>query len=559
MLKRVLPFVLAVGLLAVAPGTLRAEEAPKPAAALDSGDTAWMLVATGLVMLMVPGLALFYGGMARRKNILGTMMQSMVALAVVGLQWVLFGYAIAFGKSQGGWFGWDPDLLGLQGVEPNQLFANTKIPIYVHCMYQGMFAIITPALISGALAERIRFGPYCLFLLLWSTFVYAPLAHWVWAIDADGNAVGWLGKMGALDFAGGTVVHIAAGVSGLAAILLLRKRIGYPEHAMHPSSVVLTLLGGGLLWFGWFGFNGGSALGSGAQAGSALTVSQVAAAAAALTWMLVEWLHRGKPTALGFATGLVAGLVGITPASGFVRPLAAVAVGAIAALCCYAAVALKPRLKYDDSLDAFGVHGIGGMVGALLTGLFVVDAAVYEKAFSPSTLPAVNVFGSEMPRIVAQAIAVLAAGVVAFVITAILVKLLDISLGFCLDAQAENEGLDRAAHGEVGFELGPTLDAAPAAPATEPRPAQVPPAGQKRFTAVVEGGSNGDLLHAWSDLCQVGAAPPSDEFRAVYPFLTTVQGNRFRFRGGDPDSIRDNLQRLFEKRMSKPVRVRLEK
>jgi ammonium transporter, Amt family len=567
MFKRVLPFVLAVMLLTVAPGTLRADattgDAPKmdnptPSATLDSGDTAWMLVATGLVMLMVPGLALFYGGMARRKNILGTMMQSMVALAVVGLQWVLVGYAIAFGKSQGGWFGWDPDLIGLQGVEPNKPFANTKIPIYVHCMYQGMFAIITPALISGALAERIRFGPYCLFLLLWSTFVYAPLAHWVWAIDVDGNPVGWLGKMGALDFAGGTVVHIAAGVSGLAAILLLRKRIGYPEHAMHPNSVVLTLLGGGLLWFGWFGFNGGSALGSGALAGSALTVSQVAAASAALTWMLVEWFHRGKPTALGFATGLVAGLVGITPASGFVRPLAAIAVGAIAALCCYAAVALKPRLKYDDSLDAFGVHGIGGMVGALLTGLFVVDGSLYEKAFG-TKLPPVDVFGSAAPRVAAQAVAVLAAGAVAFLVTAVLVKVIDLACGFCLDPQAESEGLDRAAHGEVGFDLGPTLDAAPAAPANEPRPAMVPPAGQKRFTAIIEGGSNGDLLHVWSDLCQAGAAPPSDEFRAVYPFLTTVQGNRFRFRGGDPDAIRANLQRLFEKRMSVPVRVRLEK
>src|SRR4051794_5138158 len=294
MLKRVLPLVLAVGLL-VFPGKLLADvtavEAPKtdtPAQAkLDSGDTAWMLVATGLVMLMVPGLALFYGGMARRKNILGTMMQSMVALAVVGLQWVLFGYAIAFGKSQGGWFGWDPDLLGLQGVEPNDLFANTKIPLFVHCMYQGMFAIITPALISGALAERIRFGPYCLFLLLWTTLVYDPLAHWVWATtevyksgQMTTDATGWLGALGALDFAGGTVVHISAGFSALAAIFLLPRRRGYPEHAMHPNSMVLTLLGAGLLWFGWFGFNGGSALGSGSLAGLALANSQVAAAAA---------------------------------------------------------------------------------------------------------------------------------------------------------------------------------------------------------------------------------------------------------------------------------------
>src|SRR5262245_31279452 len=320
-----------------------------------------MLVSTGLVMFMVPGLALFYGGIVRRKNVLGTMMQSMVALGLIGVLWVLVGYSLAFGTTWKGYIGWNEDYLGLQGVLSDKVFPGTKIPIFVHCMYQGMFAIITPALISGALAERIRFGPFCLFILLWSTLVYAPLAHWVWAIDARGNPVGWLGALGALDFAGGTVVHVAAGVSGLAAILALRKRIGYPEHAMHPSSMVLTLLGAGLLWFGWFGFNGGSALGSNGLAGAALTATQVAAAAAALSWLLVEWWHRGKPTALGFATGLVAGLVAITPASGFVAPLSAIVIGLLAGLVCYAAVFLKPRLKYDDSLDAFGVHGIGGL------------------------------------------------------------------------------------------------------------------------------------------------------------------------------------------------------
>src|SRR4051812_23746533 len=243
-------------------------------------------------------------------------------------------------------------------------------------MYQGMFAIITPALISGALAERIRFGPYCLFILLWSTLVYAPLAHWVWAVMPDpadptkAVPAGWLAKLGALDFAGGTVVHIAAGVSGLAAILVLRKRLGYPEHAIHPNSMVLTLLGAGLLWFGWFGFNGGSALASNAQAVSALTASQIAAAAAALSWMAAEWLHRGKPTALGLASGLVAGLVAVTPASGFVLPWQALLIGLIAGGVCYAMVTLKPLFKYDDSLDAFGVHGVGGFLGAVLTGVF---------------------------------------------------------------------------------------------------------------------------------------------------------------------------------------------
>ena len=535
------------------------KDSAPPAAKVDGGDTAWMLVSTGLVMLMVPGLALFYGGMARRKNILGTMMQSMVALAIVGVQWILVGYAIAFGESQGGWFGWDSKFLGLRGVLASDVYPGTNIPIFVHCMYQGMFAIITPALISGALAERIRFGPYCLFLVLWSTFVYAPLAHWVWAVDAKGLPAGWLGKMGALDFAGGTVVHIAAGVSGLAAILLLRKRLGYPEHVMHPNSVVLTLLGGGLLWFGWFGFNGGSALASNGRAGAALAATQAAAAAAALTWMMVEWLHRGKPTALGFATGLVAGLVGVTPASGFVRPVDAMLIGVVAALCCYGVVSLKPRLKYDDSLDAFGVHGVGGFVGALLTGVFA--SAELFKSGSPDLpdLPAITLLGGTAPRLLVQAVAALVACVFAFGLTCVLVKAIDVAFGFCLDPQAEGEGLDRAVHGEVGFDLGPTLEASERA-TTEPRPALVPPDGQKRFTAVVEGGSNGDLMHVWSDLCQTGPQPPSAEFRAVYPYLTTVQGNRFRFRGGDPEAVRDNLQRLFEKRIDgMPIRVRLER
>jgi Amt family ammonium transporter len=531
-----------------------APEAPK----LDSGDTAWMLVSTGLVLLMVPGLALFYGGMVRRKNILGTMMHSMVALAIVGIQWVLFGYALAFGTSQGGLLGWNSDYLGLNGVPSDRLFPGTHIPIFVHCMYQGMFAIITPALISGAVAERIRFGPYCLFIFLWATLVYDPLAHWVWAVapkagnPAEADAVGWLGKMGALDFAGGTVVHIAAGLSGLAAILVLRKRLGYPEHAMHPNSMVLTLTGAGLLWFGWFGFNGGSALASNGLAGSALAATQVAAAAAALSWMLAEWLHRGKPTGLGVASGLVAGLVAVTPASGYVTPLAALVIGLLAGGVCYGAVCLKPILKYDDSLDAFGIHGVGGFVGALLTGVFA--NAVLFKAGSGSDLPP-----TELPRVLVQLLAAVAAGAYAFVMTLVLVKVIDLGWGFCLDARSENEGLDRSAHGEVGFDYGPVVEFA-AEQAHEPRPASVPPNGeQKRFTVVVEGPGNGDLIHAWSALCQAGAKPPSDEFRAVYPYVTTVQGNRFRFRGGNPVTMRENLQRLFQDQLDgTPIRTYVE-
>jgi ammonium transporter len=521
--------------------------ATQEAAKLDSGDTAWMLMSTGLVLLMVPGLALFYGGMVRRKNVLGTMMHSMVALAIVGVQWLLFGYCLAFGESHSGLIGWTADYLGLNGVLSDKLAPNTHIPIYVHCMYQGMFAIITPALISGAVAERIRFGPYCLFIFVWATLVYDPLAHWLWAVDEKGDPAGWLGKMGALDFAGGTVVHIAAGLSGLAAILVLRKRLGYPEHAIHPNGMVLTLLGAGLLWFGWFGFNGGSALASNGLAGSALTASQVASAAAALSWMMLEWIHRGKPTALGLASGVVAGLVAVTPASGFVTPLGAMVIGLAAGMVCYLAVSLKPFLKYDDSLDAFGVHGIGGFLGAVATGVFA--SKVLYKAGSGSDLPANGLGGwlldGNFGQVQVQLIAAVVAVGFSFLVSLVLVKVIDVVWGFCLEEHAEGEGLDRGQHGEVGFDLGLALESVPEQPLLEPRAADVPPNGQKRFTMVVEGVPSSDLIHTWSALCQAGSGPPAPEFRAVYPYLTTVQGNRFRFRGGDPLKMRENLQQLF--------------
>jgi Amt family ammonium transporter len=542
--------------LILAAGAVRAADDVKPsepaaastAPTLNTGDTAWMLMSTGLVLLMVPGLALFYGGMVRRKNILGTMMHSMVALSLIGIQWVLFGYALAFGDSNGGWLGWSEKYLGLNGVMPNDLFPGTKIPVFVHCMYQGMFAIITPALISGAIAERVRFGPYCLFILLWAVLVYDPLAHWVWAVNADGKPAGWLGKMGALDFAGGTVVHVSAGFSALAAILLLKKRRGYPEHPIHPNSMVLTLTGAGLLWFGWFGFNGGSALGSNALAGMALTASQVAAAAAALSWMVAEWIHRGKPTALGLASGLVAGLVAVTPASGFVTPPGALMIGLIAGVVCYAAVCLKPSFKYDDSLDAFGVHGVGGFLGAVLTGVFVVKAAV--NAANGNTDAVGTLADGRASQVVVQLIAAAIAAAYGFAATLVLVKVIDATLGFNLDAKSEIDGLDQSEHGEVGFDFGPTLAETPSEAALhEPRPASVPPNGKRHFTVVVDGPSKGELMHAWSNLCQAGHAPPAPEFRAVYPFVTTVQGNRFNFRGGDPSLMRETMQRLFQNRL----------
>jgi ammonium transporter, Amt family len=547
-LKR-LATLCAVAVLLLSVGAARADSASEPAAPkLDSGDTAWMLISTGLVLLMVPGLALFYGGMVRRKNVLGTMMHSMVALSLIGIQWVLFGYCLAFGDSHGGIIGWSSKYLGLDGVLPDQVFPGTHIPVFVHCMYQGMFAIITPALISGAIAERVKFGPYCLFILLWAALVYDPLAHWVWAVNADGKPAGWLGKMGALDFAGGTVVHVSAGFSALAAILLLKKRRGYPEHPAHPNSMVLTLTGAGLLWFGWFGFNGGSALGSGAWAGMALTASQVAAAAAALSWVAAEWIHRGKPTALGLASGLVAGLVAVTPASGFVTPVGALAIGLIAGVVCYTAVCLKPSFKYDDSLDAFGVHGVGGFLGAVLTGIFVVEKAV--QAASGSTDPVGSLADGRVSQILVQALAAATAAAFSFVATLVLVKVIDAVFGFNLDAKSEMDGLDQSEHGEVGFDFGPTLAEAPLDAALhEPRPASVPPNGKRHFTVIVEGPNQGELMHAWSNLCQTNGQPPAPEFTAVYPYVTTVQGNRFRFRGGDPSHMRTNMQQLFQDRL----------
>ena len=407
--------------------------------AIDSGSTAWMLTSSALVLLMIPGLALFYGGMVRRKNILTTMMQSFVAMAVIGVQWVLVGYSLAFGRSQGGWIGWSPEYVGLQGLPPGQLFADKAIPELVFVMFQGKFAIITPALISGAVAERMKFSAWVWFILLWSTFIYCPLAHWVWASD------GWLYKYGVLDFAGGTVVHIAAGVSALVLARRLGSRRDYPGGSILPNSLVLTLTGAGLLWFGWFGFNAGSAVAvehpvAGATAGLAFTTTQAAAAAAALMWMLLEWNHTGKPSSLGLASGIVAGLVAITPAAGHVRPLAAILIGAVASVVCYAAVRLKHRVRLDDSLDAFGVHGVGGIWGALATGLFCFQ-------------PVVGLFGGGAGQLVKQAVGVAVTLVFAGGGTWLLAALLDRVQGLRVPEAHERDGLDIAAHGERGYHL----------------------------------------------------------------------------------------------------------
>ncbi|HEV8059309.1 MAG TPA: ammonium transporter, partial [Gemmataceae bacterium] len=466
--------------------------------------------------------------------------------------WISIGYCLAFGATQGGWIGWSPDLLFLKGIAPDTYLANTHIPVYVHVMFQGMFAIITPALISGAVAERIRFGPYCLFILLWVVLIYCPLAHWVWAMnwwdgtpDAGKNLVGWLGKLpaeggiGAIDFAGGTVVHIAAGLSGLAAILVLRKRIGYPEYVTQPNGMVLTVFGAGLLWFGWFGFNGGSATGSSANSSSAFAATQAAAAAAGLSWLLAEWLHRGKPTGLGLASGIVAGLVAVTPASGFVYIWGGLIIGLVAGVVCYVAVCLKAAFKYDDSLDAFGVHGVGGFLGALLTGVFCA-----KKVNESVPIDGWFISG-QMGQVLAQFKAAAVSVVFAFVGSLILVKLVDLLFGFVTTDNAETSGLDLTEHGEVGFDFGPELELIPGSGSSEPRAAVRPPNGQKRFAILFDGADMDKVMHAWSEMCQKGAAPPKPEFQEVYPHLTTVQGNRFRFRSGDPNTVRENLLKLF--------------
>gem|GEM_PF-29565 len=726
--------------------------------ALIRGDSAWMLTSAAFVMLMIPGLALFYGGMVRRKNVLATMMQSYAALAVVGIFWVMFGYGLAFGPSQiklsilgvtdGGIIGWDWKFFFMKGVNTSDILPGYNIPVYLHCMFQGMFAIITPALISGAIAERIRFWPFCIFMVLWVTLVYCPLAHMVWAFDwfsdvsqgalddkgafpaIGATAIGLLGKLTALDFAGGTVVHIAAGFAGLAGCIVLRKRAGFPDHPIHPNSMVLTLIGAGLLWFGWFGFNGGSATNAMPLATSAFAATQAAAAAAGLSWIFVEWLIKGKPTALGLASGIVAGLVAVTPASGFVYVWGGVVIGLIAGVVCYFSVYLKSILGYDDSLDAFGVHGVGGFLGAVLTGFLCysavnlantdgyvainglkarplaieseaknmvkslpdltkkiteADKALADLEAKPVTDPEdkkkdydgkVNDAKSDIARAnamyrltltkirtavgkgdlaadmksmadtlpplekaVKDAEAAVAAeekkfvgkkpeevetgmkevkaalasaqatfdgekkysddlaadisdddtdlgkakavvrkletdkrdgmtqpwiqlkaacfsAAFAFVMSLILfVAVQAMTLGN-LSATLKDEatGLDQVEHGEVGFDF-TSVDSIPST-GKEPRAAKAPP-GTKRFSVAVDGIENGGLMKVWKELCQPTDGPIDPDFKAIYPFVTTVQDNRFRFRGGDSATLSLHVQKLFTRKLSKAVKVRI--
>ena len=342
---------------------------------VDTGTTAWMLTSTALVLLMVPGLAMFYGGLVRAKNVLGTMMHSFVAMALIGFLWVVCGYALSFGKNvMGGFIGWNSNYFFLNGID--DAIVN-GVPEYVLAMFQGKFAIITPALISGALAERVYFRGYCLFIALWFLFIYCPLCHWVWASD------GWLfnaGAAGVIDLAGGLVIHVSAGTSALVVALFLGKRLGYPKTTMQPNNLVMTLMGAGLLWVGWFGFNAGSTVQSGLDTARALTMTQVSAATGALTWIAIEAVMFRKATSLGFASGILAGLVAITPAAGVVKPYGAVILGSLSAVACYAALSVKNKLGYDDALDCFGIHGVGSGLGVMLLSFFIRDSWMTNAA-----------------------------------------------------------------------------------------------------------------------------------------------------------------------------------
>lgn len=412
------------------PASALAEDIGASVSHINSGDTAWMLISTALVMLMTPGLAIFYAGMARRKNVLGTIMHSFFILCLISVQWILWGYSLAFGPDVGGIIG-GLKYLGLNNVGQEPI---GTIPHLVFMMFQGMFAVITVALITGAVAERIKFSAVIIFSLLWTTFVYDPLCHWVWG-------GGWLQKLGALDFAGGIVVHISCGVSALVAALVVGKRKGYPREYMPPHNLSLTVIGMGLLWFGWFGFNAGSALAANGIAANAFVTTNTAAATAAMTWVFIEWLQRGKPTTLGAISGAVAGLGSITPASGFVSPSSSVIIGLVAGAICYFAVSIiKPKLSYDDSLDVFGIHGVGGTWGTFATGIF-------------ASVGATGLFLGNPGQLIKQLIAIAVTVSLSAIATFVILKAIDATIGLRVTQDEEMEGLDLSQHGESGYIL----------------------------------------------------------------------------------------------------------
>jgi ammonium transporter, Amt family len=404
---------------------------------MNAGDTGFVLISAALVMIMTPGLALFYGGMVRGKNVLGTIMQSFIILGIISIEWALWGYSMSFGPDHGGIIG-GLDWFGLKGVglEPSTSYGTT-VPHLAFMIFQCMFAVITPALITGAFAERMKFSAFLIFTLLWATLVYNPICHWVWGVG------GWILKMGALDFAGGTVVHISSGISALAAAIVIGKRKGFGSTPYIPHNVPMTITGAAILWFGWFGFNAGSALAANGLAASAFVVTHLASAAAALTWILMEKMHRGKPTTLGAASGAVAGLVAITPGSGFVGPVSSIIIGGLAGIICYSGVMMKSRLGYDDSLDVVGVHCVGGTWGALATGLFAC------KAVNPAGFD--GLFFGNPGQLWIQFVAVAVTMVFSFVMTVILLKVIDWVIGLRMTEEDEEKGMDISLHNETGY------------------------------------------------------------------------------------------------------------
>jgi len=593
--ERGINLVLASLLILLAGGGLYApalsaeETPPSPAIAIDSGDTAWMLTSAALVLMMTaPGLALFYGGMVRRKNVLGTYMQSFIIMALISIQWVLWGYSLAFGPDKGGLIG-GLEWFGLKGVglAPNPDYAAT-IPHQAFMIYQAMFAIITPALITGAFAERMKFSAFLLFTVLWATLIYDPLAHWVWGVG------GWIRNLGALDFAGGTVVHISSGISALAAALILGRRRGYLREPMPPHNLPLTVVGAALLWVGWFGFNAGSALAANGLAVSAFVVTHTATAAAALGWMFSEWIARGKPTVLGAASGAVAGLVAITPASGFVGPISAIVIGGVAGILCYNACNLKVKFGYDDSLDVVGVHGVGGTWGALATGLFAskaVNAAGNDGLF----------FGNPN-QFKVQAISVLATWVLGFLGSLILLKVVDGVVGLRVSEEEEEMGLDLSQHNENAYAFGlagygeslaagtetvfahkplETLQRivqTPAKPATGTR---TPPTTSSRKPPVVStsvaressyGGASSDksfklivkdvdkktFADFWQGLCRAYPHNVPVEFQDLYPHIKFFNQNMLTFSKGDPFAFREKLEKLLHQRGIEEAKVDVE-
>lgn len=422
--------VLLPCLLSLAPAAFAADPGT-----IDSGDTAWVLISAALVFIMTPGLGFFYGGMVRNKNVLTTIMQSFFIVAMISVEWILIGYTMTFGTDINGFIG-SLDKVGLSGIGMTVL-ENGTIPELAFVAFQCMFAVITPALITGAFAERVKFHAFVIFILLWAVFIYNPMAHWVWG-------GGFLAQLGALDFAGGLVIHILSGVSGLTLCILLGRRYGYGKVPMVPHNLPMTVLGATLLWFGWFGFNAGSALSAGALAANAFIATQGAAAAAAVTWVAVEWKMQGKPTILGAASGCVAGLVAITPAAGFVEPLPAIIIGAIGGIICYFAVAvLKSKLGYDDSLDAFGIHGIGGTWGSIATGLWATTAV------NPSG--ANGLFYGETHLLFAQIVSTIVAYALGIIGTIILYKIINTFTNMRASKDEEITGLDITEHGERGY------------------------------------------------------------------------------------------------------------